>query len=281
LLVTLASCAVATCLTPYHIKVYVPVITAIRLTDPFLFLAELQAPAFRLIFDWLVLALLLSAAFALGRQRTISPFLLILLAAGASFAFRARRDIWFIVIVSVVILAMARVRVAATHAPLTAAQRIIVATVVVAVSVSLSLTRASASRLDRAISETFPVAATAYVERQGYRGTVYNHYDWGGYLMWRLPDLDVSLDGRNPVHGDARIWQSIRTWTGRPGWASDPELAAASLVIADVNSALASLLRADPRFELAYEDQVAAVFVNRRSNPPVRLPEKHSAQTYR
>jgi hypothetical protein len=73
----------------------------------------------------------------------------------------------------------------------------------------------------------------------------------------------VTLDGRNPLHGDARIWQSIRTWGGHPDWASDPELATAALVIADINTPLSSLLRYDPRFALVYEDHVAAVFKRR------------------
>jgi len=273
MLFTLAACTIATCLTPYHVKIYLPVITAVRLTDPFLFLAELQAPPFRLIFDWLALGLLLIAAFLLGRQRTISPFLMLLLATSTSLAFRARRDVWFLVIVSVTIIAMAQLRLTVGRRPLTIPQRIAVVVIVLVVSLSLGLTRASASRLDHALAEAFPTKAAAFVEKQGYRGALYNHYDWGGYLMWRLPDFDVSLDGRNPVHGDARIWQSIRTWGGAPGWGSDPDLAAANIVVADVNTPLASLLRTDGRFELAYEDQVAAVFINRRTIP-ARLPEK-------
>jgi hypothetical protein len=274
MLATLAGCAIATCLTPYHVKIYLPVITAMRLTDPFLFLAELQAPPFRLIFDWLALGLLLVAAFTLGRQRATSPFLILLLITAASLAFRARRDVWFLVVVSVIIIATARIRSTVAPTVLTAPQRVAVVVIVLAVSVSLGVSRASASRLDHAVAESFPANAAAFVERKGYRGTLYNHYDWGGYLMWRLPNLDVSLDGRNPVHGDARIWQSIRTWGGRPGWASDPELAAAHVVIADVNSPLASLLRTDARFALVYEDRVAAVFINQRSLPVLPLEKR-------
>jgi hypothetical protein len=46
-------------------------------------------------------------------------------------------------------------------------------------------------------------------------------------------------------------------------WASDPELAAAHLVIAGVNWALASPLRLASRFERIYEDAVASVFISR------------------
>jgi len=41
-------------------------------------------------------------------------------------------------------------------------------------------------------------------------------------------------------------------------------LITADVVIADVNSALASLLRTDARFKLAYEDHTAVVFEVRR-----------------
>jgi len=263
LLVTLLACAVATCLTPYHVSIYIPVITAVRLTDPFLFLTELQAPSFRHAFDWVALGLTLAAVFTVGRQRSIPLFHVLLLATAVFVAFRARRDVWLLVIASITILAMVRVPSFARRTAFGKVRLLGVATCVVAVTVWLGMTRASPTQLDRALSDEFPVGAVAFVEREGYQGRVYNHYDWGGYLVWRLPALDVTLDGRNPLHGDARIWQSIRTWSGHPGWASDPELAGAALVIAHANTPLSSLLRYDARFALVYEDRVAAVFKRR------------------
>jgi hypothetical protein len=264
LLGAFAACVLATCLTPYHLRIYVPVLTAVRLTDPFLFLAELQAPPFRLMFDWIMLGLLLAATFVLGRQHTVSPFLLLLLATGAFVAFRARRDVWFVVIAAAATLAITRSPFASRRLRFGMTRVALVAAVVLSVIVALSLTRVSAARLDDAVAGTFPVGAAAFVEQQRYRGRIYNDYNWGGYLMWRLPALDVTLDGRNPVHGDARIWASIRTFGGAPGWDADKELITADVVIADVNSALASLLRTDARFRLAYEDRVAVVFEVRR-----------------
>jgi hypothetical protein len=92
LLVTLLGCAAATCLTPYHVNIYVPVITAVRLTDPFLFLTELQAPSFRHVFDWAALGLVFAAAFMVGRQPRIPAFHVLLLATAVFLAFRAPRD---------------------------------------------------------------------------------------------------------------------------------------------------------------------------------------------
>ena len=71
------------------------------------------------------------------------------------------------------------------------------------------------------------------------------------------------MDVRTNLHGYACIEGSLAIWAGKKDWASDPELAAAHLVIADVNWALASPLRLASRFELVYEDAVASVFISR------------------
>ena len=264
---TLLACIVATLMTPYHLLIYLPVFDAIRLTDPFLYLKELQPLAFRASFDWIVLALTLSAAFALGWRKESAPFPLLLLASGALFAFRARRDVWFVLVAAVAVLALSARRHAKPEEFVFTRPRVLALALALAgVLLVVSSWTLSNRRLEDALSKTFPVAAAAFVEERGYRGSLYNHYDWGGYLIWRLPDLAVSMDGRNPLHGDARILRSIATWDGKRGWASDPELVAAELVIASVDHALVSLLRLDTRFQLVYEDAVAAVFVARREN---------------
>ena len=80
-------------------------------------------------------------------------------------------------------------------------------------------------------------------------------------MIWRLPQLPVSMDGRTNVHGADNVARSIYTWSGSPEWVSDSELKAAGVVIGPINTALSSILRLDDRYELVYEDDVAAVFV--------------------
>jgi hypothetical protein len=92
-------------------------------------------------------------------------------------------------------------------------------------------------------------------------GPLYNHFNWGGYLIWALPRLPVSMDGRTNLHGDQRVERSFKTWSGVRGWESDPELMQARLVIGGVDDALTSAMRTDSRFKLVYEDAIAAVFV--------------------
>ena len=133
----------------------------------------------------------------------------------------------------------------------------------------------SEAKINENTAKIYPIKAAAFVEEQKYPGPLYNHFNWGGYLIWRLPHLKVSMDGRANVHGDDRIKNSLTTWDGGSHWADDVELNGAELVIAQKDMALTALLRLDPRFQLVYQDETAVVFTkvlqNRdRSNVPAQ-----------
>jgi hypothetical protein len=257
------ACLTATLIGPYHGYIYLPVIDAIRVPGPFAYLAELQAPSFRAFAHWLMLGLILAAAFVLGRDRRPAPFETGLFLAGAALSFRAYRDVWFVVFAAIVVLAGRVSPPSDDRFAVSWGQGIGIATALIALFAVVSGYRIGGARLERAIAAEYPAAAAQVVEARGYRGPLYNDYDWGGYLMWRLPWLRVAMDGRGQLHGDARVWRSIRTWDGEPGWSTDPELGRARLVIAATGKPLTSLLRGDPRFAVAYEDGVAVVFTRK------------------
>lgn len=263
-LLTFGGCLLATLVGPYHVQVYTPVIEHALLSNPFLYISETQAPRFRALPDWAALGLLLAAVLALGRRRAPSIFVGALLAVGAALFFRSARDVWVCVIASVTVVAMyGPRRMDVPGARIGARRGAVIAAAAAAVSLSIGAARLSGGRLDAAVAARFPVAAAAFVERRGLEGPLYNHLDWGGFLIWRLPALPVSMDGRTALHGDERILRSVATWNGARGWDTDEELTRARVVIGASNAALVSLLRLDPRFQLAYEDDVATVFVRR------------------
>jgi hypothetical protein len=117
------------------------------------------------------------------------------------------------------------------------------------------------------LAEHMPVHAVEIVKERGYKGPLFNDFTWGGYLIWNLR-MPVTIDGRAPLYGDDHLNRSLATWSGNPDWASDPDLENANLVIGPVGSPLTQLLRFDPKFELAFEDKVAAVFIARRNSVP-------------
>ena len=264
MLALLGLCGVATLVNPYGIRIYLAVYDAGAAIHPSLYLQEFQAPQLRSVFDWIMLAVIVGGVFVLGRRGRVRSWPGMLLASGVALAFRTARDVWFGVVAALVVLGTHAPRARETGGRLSGRWRLGVAATVALVVVSLGSARAGRDQLEASLAETFPVGAAAEIERRGISGSIYNHYDWGGYLMWRLPGLLVSVDGRAPIHGDARILRSVATWAGQEGWDTDPELLEAAVVIGERKSALVSLLRGDARFELAYEDGVAAVFIPRR-----------------
>ena len=60
----------------------------------------------------------------------------------------------------------------------------------------------------------------AFVAERGYSGPLFNDFNWGGYLIWALPQLPVAIDGRTNLHGDERIQRFGSTWAGSPSFSA-------------------------------------------------------------
>jgi hypothetical protein len=268
LLLLSAACALATLVNPYHFRLYGVVLEYARQPGPFRYVNELKALEFRQPTDWVLLGLAASATFALGRRRRLDTFEVLLLTLGGFLAFRSRRDLWFLVMASVAILA------ATNRSAVPEAYRVRLTRRRWAVMAGLLAVCAGAvawgrdlreQHLRQTVAAVFPLRAAEVVVEKGYQGPLFNDFNWGGFLIWSLPQFPVALDGRTNLHGDERILRVGNTWAGGPGWQDDPDLAEAGLVIAEAGAPLANLLRRDERFELVYDDPVAKVFVRRPS----------------
>ena len=259
----LLACLAATLITPYHFRLYIPVFEVIGQTGVFQVVMELLPLSFRSLTDWLVIGLTIVAAFGLGWQRAWLPFPTLLLLMGTFLAFRARRDVWVLVLAAMFIISeFGRFVRSEPSFNFTKLRTICV---IVALTVAIYLIglhrQISEQQLESVVERKFPVAAVKFINEQNYSGPLYNHFNWGGYLIWTVPRLLVSMDGRGNVHGDQRIERSVNTWSGLTGWESDPELMKARLVIGGINHALTNLMRMDSRFKVVYEDDIAVVFI--------------------
>jgi hypothetical protein len=259
----------ATLLNPYGWHVYQ---TAFELaSQPGVMdkIAELQSIPFRFLSDYCVLFLALGAAAVLAWRREVKVFETLFLLLAAYLSFRSRRDVWVVVTAAVAIVA-AGVGPALDESkeekqpwtrywfalPLTA-----LATGLFCV-VGARMMGTGNAKLQANLSKDMPVEAVQFVKDKGYTGALYNDYAWGGYVGWGL-QASVSIDGRAGVQGTERLERFGATWAAEPTWAKDPDLEKAAVVIGPVKAPLVQVLRLDPRFELRYEDKVAAVFVAR------------------
>jgi hypothetical protein len=257
-------CVAAPLLNPYFIGIYKVAYQLGTLPRARDHISELQSIAFGSFNDYLLLLIGLAAVATLAWRREHRPFPWALLLWAMLCSFRSRRDLWMMAVIGTVTIATGWRNEATAQVRYSKLQWFCIALgVVVVTSCSCLFSAVSVEKMQKEVADTFPVAAVEAVRAKHLPGPLFNHYDWGGYLIWSLPELPVSMDGRAALHGTPRIERSIATWEAEHDWTSDAELQNARLVIGAVDAPLCAVLRLDPRYELVYEDKTASVFVRR------------------
>ena len=138
--------------------------------------------------------------------------------------------------------------------------------------------------------DSYPVAATTFLKKHHLPGGLYNSYDWGGYLMWRLfPAYKVFVDGRSDSMRTFRAMGVVDD--ARPGWQGIFARYGINSVLtrtcyydtgAPLN--LVDNLVHSSAWALVYQDPVALVFVRRdllgEVHPALQaLPSRAAYQT--
>jgi len=107
-----------------------------------------------------------------------------------------------------------------------------------------------------------PVAAADYVKKSGLPGPMLNHLNFGGYLMWALPQR-VFIDGRLEVVGEEfynRYQQIFSSEEGLERLVEEYNIRWIILPYA-ADPLLLTRLSGDSRWRLSYVDALAAAFV--------------------
>jgi len=260
-----AACFLATLANPYHVFIYRPFVEILAEPGFYNHISELHSLCFRHLADWMVLFIFMGAVYTIGKNQTHRPFLLLLILAASFISFRSIRDVWLVVISGLTIIAYNISRRQPDNDVLR--YKKIPVRVVSGLGTVLSLFicwncyALSNASIHQHIAENYPEKATQFIKKNNLSGPLYNHFNWGGYLIWHLPELPVSIDGRGNVCGYDNFLNSINTFNAKPDWDINTKLLHAGIVVTSPEWALTSLLRKDGRFKIAYEDKVALVFV--------------------
>ncbi len=109
--------------------------------------------------------------------------------------------------------------------------------------------------------EFLPLAAVAYLEQNPPQGNLLNSYNWGGLLIFLLPDVPVFVDGRTDLYGDAFLQDYFTSYLGGSEWREIFEKYDIQTVMLEDENALATLLREDSeQWQIVYEDDQAVIF---------------------
>jgi hypothetical protein len=110
----------------------------------------------------------------------------------------------------------------------------------------------------------FPAAAVAYLQQHPPTGPIFDHYDWGGYLIFKLyPENRVFIDGRADVYGDTLMRQFTSSYYLQDDWKQPLSQWKVTTVIVPPESALASALGETSQWTLEYQDSIAVIFSKR------------------
>jgi hypothetical protein len=61
------------------------------------------------------------------------------------------------------------------------------------------------------VDKHYPSDAVQWIQNNHPTGRLFNSYNWGGYILWRLPEYPVFIDGRADLYGSELIsqWQNV------------------------------------------------------------------------
>jgi hypothetical protein len=242
------------------------------------FITEWASPDFHQPVSWPLLALLPAAILALRGSPTRGRDVALLLPTSA-MALVSIRLVPLFVIVAIPIVSRGLTELAKRQrfiAPLLEAgieanwrrqllHAVALAAVLIFAWVEIRQVDARSDRLQR---EIFPVAAADFLARQPTQGCLFNHYYWGGYLIWRLyPKYRVGIDGRADVYGDSYIFDFVDTFNARPGWQWRLGRNRPVALIVPGGEPLAAVLALSPDWKGVFLHPEAVVYVPAENQP--------------
>jgi hypothetical protein len=92
---------------------------------------------------------------------------------------------------------------------------------------------------------------------------MFNSYNWGGYLMWVLPEYPVFVDGRTDLYDGPVLQAYVTAYFAEPGWDQVMDDYKINTVLIEPASPLAKVLRLTDGWKIVYEDKIAILFVRK------------------
>ncbi|MFN0072949.1 MAG: hypothetical protein ACKVVP_15805 [Chloroflexota bacterium] len=122
-----------------------------------------------------------------------------------------------------------------------------------------------------ALDPQYPRGAVEFLQGAGPETRIFNEYHWGGYLIDRLPQVPVFIDGRADVHGDRLIDQYVRVTRLLPGWREVLEDFGVNLILTEKGNPLDTTLAVDARWDAVFTGTVERVYARRSGALPGTL----------
>ncbi len=119
--------------------------------------------------------------------------------------------------------------------------------------------------LEKGTARLYPVKAVEYLRQHPVHGRVFNTYGFGGYLVDKLPEQPVFIDGRGDLYERGGIFgEYIEVLDLKPAAFRILDEHQIEACLLERKEALSTALAAMPGWELRYSDGLSALFVRRK-----------------
>jgi hypothetical protein len=120
------------------------------------------------------------------------------------------------------------------------------------------------SDLEKAVDRIYPVRAVEYLRQHPVHGPMFNDYGFGGFLVGRLPEQPVFIDGRGDLYERGGIFgEYVEVSDMKPAAFRILDQYHIQACLLDRKDALSTALGAMPNWELRYSDALTALYVRR------------------
>ncbi len=211
--------------------------------------------------DWTDLTLVaLWTAWALFAARNIAIFGLVttpILARYADVAWTRQWQVWGYQRVP---FAASRARPARRLGPGVYLNWLLLILIIIPAVIKIIIPLTPKANLD-AEQKSLPYEAVEFIKKNQPPGPMFNSYNWGGYLIFKLwPDYPVYIDGRTDLYNDVFIRRYVEVMVADEDWQKHLDEDGINLVFIEKNSTLAKFLRENSGWQEIHTDEMAAVF---------------------
>ena len=106
----------------------------------------------------------------------------------------------------------------------------------------------------------FPARAVSFLSKERPPGPLLNHYDWGGYFIWKLyPEYRVYIDGRADLYGDSFMDDFAASYHLSDNWRHPMESWGIRTIVLPPDAPLVTALRSNPGWKQIYADSQVTV----------------------
>lgn len=110
----------------------------------------------------------------------------------------------------------------------------------------------------------YPLEAINYLKQNNIQGNILNHYNWGGFLLWQLPQNKYYADGRmdNFFKNNHSFLDEFTVIAfGQPGWQQIIFSYPLDAILMPSSWPLRIDFQQNPNWELVYQDEISLIFV--------------------